>query len=146
MILQTDPTFPEEIHAFGCYFMSVIFLASGITGKVRKADEILAIFKAAKVAGILGKECYVQDPLGLFRLLGVRMSAAVKAGADTMPEDGCFEVLHFHRDADTPKGQGNAVHDHFVVGDGRSAVVYDPLGGSNTVRFGFLENKRVFVR
>lgn len=145
MILQTDPALPEVIHSFGCYFTSCLFHAEKRTGKSFAADEVLAIFEAAKKAGFIGDDCYVDDPIGLLRLAGVRVSGVVKAGISVLPGDRGFELLHFHREADSPTGMGNVVHDHFVAGDGAGAVAFDPLGDSNTVKYGFLQNKRIFV-
>src|SRR6478609_6322932 len=114
MILQTDPALPEEINDFGCYFCSCLFEAEKRTGKSFDADEVLSVFRAAKQTGILGAECFVNDPVSLLELVGVRVQSVVKADNGSKPMPGGFELLHFHRDSDTPAGMGNAAHDHFV--------------------------------
>ena len=144
MILQTDPSLPEEIHTFGCYFTSLLYHAEKRLKRDVKSDEVLSIFKAAKQTGIIGKDCLVQDPVALLHIVGVRVGSVVKAGPLVVPSAIGFEILHFHRDADTPKGQGNSVHDHFVAGDGTGKVIFDPLGKSNTVKYGHLQDKRIF--
>ena len=144
MIYQIHPDLPKEIHDFGCYFMSVLFLAEEKTSKYIDQDEALAIFRAAKQTGIIGDDCYVKDPVSLFRLAGVRISSVVKASKEIVPGPGGFELLHFHRNADTPDGMKNLAHDHFVAGDGNGNVAFDPMGRSNTVKYGFLENKRIY--
>ena len=144
MILQTHPELPEEIHNFGCYFTSCLFHAEKKTGKTFGPGDVVAIFKSAKQVGILGEDCYVKDPISLMHLVGVKVSTVGKAGISVLPETDGFELLHFHRDSDTPTGMGNAVHDHFVAGDGKGDVAFDPLGDSNTVKYGFLLDKRVF--
>jgi len=144
MILQTDPALPDEVHTFGCYFTSVLFHAERKTGLTFDADRVLSIYNAAKKTGILGDECYVQDPVRLANLAGINVESVAHAENNDIPGPNGFELLHFHRAADTPTGMGNAMHDHFVAGDGHGAVIFDPLGDSNTVKYGYLQNKRIF--
>jgi hypothetical protein len=145
VIYQTDPALPEEIHIFGCYFTSVLFHAERKTGSKFDATKVLAIFNAAKKTGILGDECFVQDPVRLANLAGLAVESVTKAENNAIPDASGFEILHFHRAADTPAGMGNAMHDHFVAGDGHGQVAFDPLGQSNTVKYGYLQNKRIFA-
>lgn len=145
MIRQSDPAMPAEVQIFGCYFCSVLYLAEMRTGKVFDADRVMAIYKAAKRSGILGEECYVAKPVDLFALAGVNLRDVVKADNNVIPGPGGFELLHFHRAANTPAGMKNKMHDHFVAGDGHGQVAFDPLGQSLTVRWGYLQNKRIFL-
>ena len=145
MILQTDPKLPEEVHTFGCYFTSVLFHAERLTRKLFDADKVLAIYHAAKQTGVIGEECFVNDPASLAAIAGVNVHSVYKADNSIIPGPNGFELLHFHRDADTPKGMGNAVHDHFVAGDGHGKVAFDPLGKSFTVQYGYLKSKRIFA-
>jgi len=144
MILQTDPGLPDEVHTFGCYFTSVLYHAEVRTGLVFDVDRVLSIFTAAKKVGILVEECYVQDPVGLATLAGILVQSVEKADINAIPDIRGFELLHFHRAADTPAGMDNAMHDHFVAGDGHGKVAFDPLGKSFTVQYGYLQNKRIF--
>ncbi len=144
MILQTDPGLPEEIHTFGCYFCSCLYHAERLTGREMDVDRVMAIFTAARASGILLEECYVNDPVSLMAVAGVNVRAVVKAGKLELPSERGFEVLHFRREKDTPAGMGNGAHDHFVAGDGHGKVAFDPLGLSNTVKYGYLKDKRIF--
>ena len=144
MILQTDPELNEEIATFGCYFCSCLYHAERLTGHAMDSTRVLAIFTAAKQTGIILEDCFVNDPISLLSLAGVNVSTVLKVDKTTNPSDHGFELLHFHRDADTPTGMGNAVHDHFVAGDGTGKVAFDSLGLSNTVKYGYLEDKRIF--
>jgi hypothetical protein len=158
-ILQTDRRLPYAVREWGCLFFCILTAS----GKEFSADEITAIYQSAQTTGILGyldakgkfhagerfdemggviDGCYVKDPVSLANLAGMRASSYWKAGKDVTAPSGAKEFLHYHRNADTPKGMNNAVHDHFVNGDGKSNVTNDSLGQSNTVKYGFLENKR----
>ena len=145
MILQTDKNLNAEIAAFGCYFCSCLAHAEKATGKTFNAEDVLGIWGKAKANGILGAECFVNDPIGLLALVGVKLNGVFKAENSATPSGYGFELLHFHRASDTPAGMGNAMHDHFVLGDGAGKVAFDPLGQSNTVKYGYLQNKRIFA-
>jgi len=145
MILQTDPSLNDEIASFGCYMCSLLFHAERLTGVTMDHDRVMAIWTAAKATGIIGDECFVNDPVSLLSLAGVNISSVSRVDKTVNPVKNGFELLHFHRDADTPAGMGNAVHDHFVAGDGAGKVAFDPLGESNTVKYGFLQDKRIFA-
>jgi len=143
MILQTDKRLPEPIPTFGCYLCSCLYHAEKKTGKTFTADDVVGIYRAAKQTGIIGDECFVKDPVALMTLAGAKGKSVTKATNNVYPVPPAVELLHFHRDADTPKGMGNSVHDHFVAGTGTGKVAFDPLGDSNTVKYGFLQNKRI---
>lgn len=144
MILQSDPRLPKAINNWGCYFMSVL----SYSGKEYIPEEIEAIYKSAMATGIIGKEvytngvltdgCFVNDPVALFNLVGVKVKTVIKMDANYRSKPNEKEIQHWHRDADTPKGQGNSVHDHFVT------PTYDGLGKSNTCKYGYLKSKRIF--
>ena len=102
MILQTDKNLNAEIAAFGCYFTSCLAHAEMATGKAFAAEDVIGVFNQAKTKGILGPECFVSDPIGLLGLVGVELTTVLKTGIGTQPSGGGFELLHFHRDADTP--------------------------------------------
>lgn len=144
MILQTHKELPGDVNTWGCYFMSLLYHAEKKTGKLFDVDKVISIYRACKTTGILGEECFVIDPVSLLAVAGVGVSTVTRVDAVTNPTQGGFEVLHFHRDADTPVGMGNSAHDHFVAGDGTGHVAFDPLGMSNTVRYGFLKSRRIF--
>ncbi len=143
MIRQDDVAFPQEIRDFGCYFMSCMYLAGVKNKKEYDIDEIIAVYRAARLTGIIGPECFVNDPVSLMRVLGIRVQTVLKVDASTACPDGAYEILQFHRDADTPAGMNNAPHDHFVAGDGKGNVANDSLGQSNTVKYGAVKSKRI---
>lgn len=156
MFLQNDPSFPEAIRRWGCYFFSILCQAEIKRGKAFPKEEILAIYKAAMQTGIIDRErvakdgtltdgCTVLDPVALFTLAGVRVHSVAKSDPVVpCPADG-IEILVYRREANTPAGAQNASHTHFVAGDGSGGIRFDPLGKSLTVKYGSLQGKRIFV-
>lgn len=149
MIRQNDPLMPDAVKHWGCYFMSVLYHAEVKRARLFYADEVISIYRACMQTGVIGKEvykdgvlidgCFVNDPISLFHVAGIRVSSVVKMDAKYKAQPGEIELLCFHR----PKGQNNSEHTHFVAGvDGK--VAFDPLGTSNTVKYGYLKSKRIF--
>ena len=154
MIRQTDNKLPLAINKWGCYFMSILYHSGRKNGKNYGSDEIMAIYRAAIMTGIISKEvydngvlvdgCTVQDPVSLFALCGVTRKSVENVNFDHVANPGEIEILVFHRDADIPKGSGNDAHTHFVAGqDG--LVLWDPIQNSNTVKYGNIVSKRIFA-
>jgi hypothetical protein len=159
MIRQDDPKLPLAVNKWGCYFTAIVFHSGVKRGKEFATDEIEAIYKSAMATGIIGKEvfkdgvlidgCFINDPVALFNLCGVRVQLVRRADAGAVSGPGEIEISHFHRDANTPRGMNNSSHDHFVATRYNTEtklteVIYDGLGKSNTVRYGFLKSKRIF--
>lgn len=149
MLRQTDKMLPEAINKWGCYFMSVLWHAEQKRQKMFHADEIISIYRACMTTGVIGKEvykdgvlvdgCFVNDPISLFQVAGVRVASVIKMDAKYKAGKDELELLCFHR----PDGPSNKEHTHFVAGkDGK--VIWDPIDNSNTVRFGYLKSKRIF--
>ena len=166
MIRQDSPAMPFEIQNWGCLFFSILWHGAQKRGSDFTTQEILDFYQAGKTAGFIGyldaknvfhagvrqddhgnviDGMYINDIVALANLVGLEVTQCLKANpGDPVPEGG-YEILHFHRNADTPAGMKNYVHDHFVDGDGNENVANDSLGLSNTVKYGFLENKRILV-
>jgi len=149
MLRQTDKQLPEAIQKWGCYFMSVLYHAETKRMKPFWADEIISIYKACMATGVIGKEvfkdgklidgCFVNDPISLLSIAGVRVSSVLKMDAKYKAGAGELELLCYHR----PAGPNNAEHTHFVPGiDGKPC--WDPIQDSNTVKYGYLKSKRIF--
>lgn len=128
----------------GCYFLSLCFLAE----KDRECFvDVLYEADRAMKSGSLGQDCYVQDAARIFSDLTKKSFRVLKAGPDhPLPlsyecADREYEILRF--EYVEPPGKTFA---HFVVGDGKGRVVWDPLGDSTTVARGELVSKRVLRR
>jgi len=156
MVRQNDPAFPEAIRKFGCYFFSILAHCEMIFGEAMLIDDIMKIYVSATSSGIIAKEtydatgnltdgCTVNSPIALFHLAGVgKYNWVSKTEASYVTKAKEIEILVFERKADTPAGMKNAKHTHFVAGDGKGKVMFDPLGPSNTVKYGTLISKRIF--
>lgn len=82
-------------------------------------------------SGAMRANCFVEDWDEAFRLCGLPVQYT---GRHEAPDYVCahdeIEILRFPG--------------HFVAGDGRGNVTYDPMGQSSAVKTGPLESKRVF--
>lgn len=127
----------ENIGAEGCYFLSIIKAAENI--KNAYLDPYATYLKAIALH-YLDEDCYVIDPAALLGMLAGDKYSVTKEPREYTPKDGEIEILRFER-VDTTKTWA-----HFVLGDGKGAVAYDPYGASLTVRSGALVSKRIFRR
>ena len=118
----------------GCYVLSMVHIAEDLTG--HRIDAVKAYLDLVRV-GILREDGYVNDASAVMEALAGGQWSVRKEGPDYAPKNGEFEVLRFERP--TPK----VIYSHFVLGDGRGGVKYDPLGNSQTVAGGELMSKRI---
>jgi hypothetical protein len=122
----------------GCYYFSLLRLV----GFESQALEMYESATAARAGTkpIMDKDCYINDPSALLKLAVGGEWKVRHELADYMPTDGELEILRFERVIT------GATLSHFVVGDGKGKVAYDPLGKSQTVRLGKLVSKRIVKR
>ena len=125
--------YAAAIGGTGCYFLSLVHLAEDFLSL--RLDAIKA-YESALLAKAIREDCYVLDPARVLALLtGYDWTVEHRpASAATAP--GELEILRY--------GLGDAAH--FVVGDGRGRVAWDPYGDSKTVREGVLASKRIARR
>ena len=117
--------------------MCLLFLVNKFTNYGMSAQKINSnIYFGAVQQGFMNTDCYVQDPTGFLHWLGWH---ATYTGVHEVPDYMCganeVEILYFHH----PDVGG-----HFVVGDGRGHVAYDPWGVSMAASRGDLKSKRIF--
>jgi hypothetical protein len=120
----------------GCYYFSLLHL-------VGAEDKALEVYPPAVAFGkeqIMKPDCYINDPASLLTLVAGGSWSVRHETADYMPVEGEMEILRFERVTT------GATLSHFVVGDGKGKVAYDPLGNSQTVRLGKLVSKRIVKR
>lgn len=137
MILQRDTRLRVPIREHGCYYMSLLYLMNKFTNYPLSVQKINGqIYFGAIQQGHMTSQCYIQDPSGLLKWLGWR---ATYTGEHETPDYECgpneAEILYFYH----PEVGG-----HFVVGDGKGHVAYDPWGVSRTATAGVLKSKRIF--
>jgi len=153
MILQTDKRFSSdpEMNLYSCHFMAELFMLNKIGNIELSVGIILAAlntFRAQKASYqgehpdpanpvyVIGPQCTINNPddiVSHFELSfakGCRMEAP-----DYECRAGEQELLQWERPGWT----------HWVTGDGKGNVAYDPEGYSVTVREGSLVAKKIFT-
>lgn len=133
MILQTDKKLPTMINKYGCYMMSMFFLAGQQTSISYDAKGIIAWFEKWKQKGFVDDECTILNPDGIFGDLGVRTKyTQTHEPPEYVASEDEFEIQAW-----------NWKFTHFVAA--RSGIVaYDPLGESWSVKNGVCVSKRIF--
>ncbi len=134
VILQTSPELDRQIKKNGCYFMSILFLAGQKSCQSFHTEDIMRIKDEAIKKGYLKKDCFVDDPEGIFSLAGLPVQYTdTHEPPSRIAESDELEILYYRWSKDG----------HFVAGkDG--LVAYDPMGMSNSVQLGELQSKRIF--
>ena len=119
----------------GCYYFSLLHIGDA----ENRALELYELTTATRPKNkpIMDKDCYINDPPALLKLAIGGEWAVRHELADYIPVEGEREILRFERVIT------GATLSHFVVGDGKGKVAYDPLGKSQTVRLGKLVSKRI---
>ncbi len=124
----------KKIGESGCYFLSIIHIAG--------ADCVtaLGLYWQAIDAGQMADDCMVTKPGELLSALTGERWAVSKQGPTYQAKPGELEILRFEL------VKTGATFAHFVVGDGRGNVAWDPWPGSLTVKNGQMAGKRIFSR
>jgi hypothetical protein len=137
MILQTDRRLRSEIRDYGCYFMSILWHVVRLTGLALDTDIINALYIMCVNFKWMDNNCKILDPQAIFRHLNVWVRYTDRhEPIERMCAEDEIEVLCWSYQGKT----------HFVAGDGRGNVTYDPAGESQSVKYGFLASKRIFGR
>lgn len=132
-------TIAKTIGEKGCYYFSILHI-------IKSEEEALSFYntltawRPGRDKPIMDKDCFINDPAALLKLVDGGEWDIRYEPAEYMPVDGEFEILRFERVIT------GATLSHFVVGDGKGKVAYDPLGNSQTVRLGKLVSKRIAKR
>lgn len=150
MVYQFDPEMnpgKNFMKEWGCFVCSILRLAEDIRGKKFGATEAYSVYLAAMQTGIVQKEewkdgkekdgCTVYDPDALLKLAGGQGKFRKVDGASYQCAANEKQILLFHN-------PGTGVY-HFVVGDGKGNVVWDPYERSKTVREGKIVSQWVLT-
>ena len=133
MILQTDKRLNGSINKYGCYLMSLLFLANKYTGYQLSVEKINDLYMELQALGFMDHNCYIQDPHGILRHLGL---------------DATYRQRH---DPPGYKCRSNEIellclqyssYNHFVVGDSNGNIAYNPMG--RTLPNYYIKSKRIF--
>lgn len=142
---QNDSAFPLQYQKSGCYAQVIAKIAwdeEAFSGDPRKMIE--SVIQSAYKGGIVDGEYTVLYPDRLFCLYGLWTAytdrwepASYVCAADER------EALRMFYDGDPALSDDDKYH--FLQGDGKSNVVWDPWeGGSVTAAKGVVLDKRVF--
>lgn len=128
----------------GCYYLSLIYHAEAIKGK---PWDVVGEFQDMVDRKMIGPDGFIIDASKVFSLLMDEKWECIKAGeGHPLPlnyvlKSGEREVLRYEYTDD--KG---VVHAHFVSGDGRGGVSFDPMGVSESVQHGKMVSRRILRR
>lgn len=133
MILQNDRRLNIKIQKYGCYFMSMLFLANMFKGIELSIEKIEQIYNECISKNFMNINCYISNPDKILTYLGLSCeynnrhdSAFYKCNRNEI-EILCIKY---------------PTYKHFVVGDGNGNILYNPMG--LTAPNGYIESKRVF--
>lgn len=140
MIYQNNGKLRSHIQKSGCYMMSLIWHAVRFSNRNMNAELINQIYLYFILHDWMEEDCFIKKPGEIIAFVSgkeIEYLGWNDAGYQCVGDE--FEILRFqHPDYGA----------HFVAGDGSGLVTYDPYqtkyGGSATVRYGSLVNKRVF--
>lgn len=152
MVYQFDPELNPNglnfIKEWGCYFCALLKIAEETRGRKFSAQEAYSVYLAAQYTGIVQKEefnddgtikdgCTVYDPDALLHLAGGQGSVRKVSGASYRCAPNERQILRFYNPS--------TGYRHFVVGDGKGGVDWDPLEKSKTAREGYIEEQRIIT-
>lgn len=133
--LQTDNELPFEVRKWGCYLLCALYVLC----EEKKRDMCYPLIKLAyylgKQNGYIESGCFVSNLWGVYEELHYgNLKKDIKWGtkAETCPK-GAYELLFY---------KWNNLG-HFVVGNGKGGILYDPMGEASVVmKNGKLSSKR----
>ena len=114
-----------RIGAEGCYFLC-LGKAAGVLD-----NEVLFYYETFIQKGFLEQDCFVNDPVAILRYLGVPVTTVEKSKTLKDGKIICARYKYMN-------------HRHFVLVDRYGNIIFDPLGESNTVKKGQVEDYRIF--
>lgn len=123
----------KNLGEYGCYFLSLVHMAEKITGKRIDAVEVFVRVLEKKW---VDEEATLLDPASVLGYMTGLNFTVRKDSEQYLPRQNEYEILQFV----------NGSYTHFVLGDGKGYVSYDPLGNSRTVAQGKCMSKRIFTR
>lgn len=139
MILQRDLRLRKPIREYGCYYMCLLYIANKYTNVPLTIQRINnQLYHKHVQNGAMTANCFIRHPDTILRGLGLKATYTNRhESPDYQCADSEIEILYFRH----PEYRG-----HFVCGDGRGNVTYDPWGVSIAATEGKLVSKRIFRR
>jgi len=136
MLRQNDERL-NPISTWGCAFCSLLYHIEKVIGRLFTPKEILELWIRNYQEGDIDIESSMEKWQGVINDITDRLTYLGHFSANYVPAEDELEILLFQR----PDG-----FKHFVVGDGKGGVEWDPYENSRTVREGEVVSKRIFRR
>lgn len=126
----------KKLGASGCYFFSLVFIAEKILDKTIDTIELFDICIQNRWAD---NECFMINPAAMMSyLLGRKVDIRKEFNLKYKCKPNEYEITCYEYNAT------GTTYYHFVVTNG-DTVIYDPFGGSRTVKFGKQVSKRIIA-
>lgn len=126
----------KKIGASGCYFLSLVNIAEKI---LNREIDVISLFDLCLKNKWLNDECYMNNPAAMLSyLLNKKVDIRKEFDLAYKVKPNEYEISCYEYNA-----TGTTFY-HFVVTDGER-VLYDPFGGSRTVRNGKQVSKRIIA-
>ena len=126
----------NPISTWGCYYISLVNLASLITGKEFTAKQIIESWNKDYNEKDTDIESSCLNPVGILKEYGVTATFLGPQDKFYQCKENEYEILEYFNI--------KTLIVHFVLGDGKGNVLFDPYPNSNTVKNGVLRSKRIF--
>lgn len=135
MLRQTDKDL-NWIGPVGCYILSIFAMAEAVTGVAKSAKDVFLAIADAWREGWINDQHAIVNAEAIADATGVDFTYLGKMPATYICGPGEKEILEFFNVATGVT--------HFVLGDGKGGVAFDPYENSRTVREGKIVSKRPF--
>jgi hypothetical protein len=125
----------EELKVYGCYFFTLCAWVNIAFGKEFTDDYIIQKFEEYKKKKMIGKNCWISEPVLIFNDLAEQDYFKTVEHSDTVPNTKRFPVFF---DGKIP---------HFALGqliDGKVKIVFDSWNPSAEARGLKITNYRAF--
>lgn len=136
MLRQNDKAL-NPIQEWGCAFCSLLYLLEKVTNATFTADYIIKLWFRNYTEGDIDIESSMDNWQGVITDCTDDLKYLGHFPPDYIPAENEYEILLFKR----PDG-----YKHFVVGDGKGGVEWDPWENSRSVKEGEIISKRIFRR
>lgn len=118
----------EMIGKYGCYLLSILHHKG-------EEDNVLKYYRYFLKKGFIDEECYVKDPVSIMKYITGNNYNVIKT--TTIPVNADIVICYYYNPT-------TKLH-HFVYKE-KDGTIWDPLGNSNTVKNGYIESYRVFIK
>lgn len=153
MVKQPDKHLNPKIRSEGCYYLSILAIYQLESKYVLSAEEINTIYEQSVKQGAMLEDCFINVGGGemIYQITSELTGKVVKGYHVANFKSGIWApkkdnwkhapnhcIIQFHRDL------GRKRYYHFVYGDFKGNVLFDPIPNSKTVQFGVINSSRLY--